>query len=223
MYFWLLIPFILISILASSNVNRVFKKYLKVQNSRAITGFEAAQRIARSNNLDIQIEMINADEGDHYDPTTKTVRLSRPVYEGRSITSISVASHELGHALQHSKEYAFLGFRSAMFPIVNIASSSWYFLFILGMILGLASTFGSLLMQIAVLLYSGVVIFQIVTLPVEFNASSRAIVQMNSLGLITDDEQIIAKKVLRAAALTYVAAALAAVASLVRMFLISRD
>ncbi len=220
-YFWILIPFMLLSFLASYIVKKTFNKYLRVENSRHMTGLEAAQRIAKANGLYITIEMLNANEGDHYDPRTRTVRLSKPVYTGTSVTSLSVASHEVGHAIQHEKGYAFLNFRTAMFPIVNIASSTWTLIFFAGIIMGITTTMGGLLMKISIGLFSAVVLFQLVTLPVEFDASARALKQMKSLGLVGNSDYAGSKKVLQAAAFTYVAAALAAIASLVRLILIS--
>ncbi len=222
-YIWILIPFMLLSLLASMIVKNTFNKYLKVENSRRMTGYEVAQRIATANNLYISIEMLNSDDGDHYDPTSRTVRLSRPVYNGTSVTSLSVASHEVGHAIQHEMGYSFLRFRTAMFPVVNIASSSWSFIFLLGIFMGLSSALGTFFMQLSIALFSAVVLFQVITLPVEFDASARALKQMKALGLVgVGDEYKGSKRVLQAAAFTYVAAALASVASLVRLILISR-
>ncbi len=221
-YIWILIPFMLLSFWASYNVKKTFNNYLKVPNSRQMTGYEAAQRIAKANGLYITIEMLDSNAGDHYDPLTRTVRLSKPVYTGKSITSVSVASHEVGHAIQHEKGYAFLKFRTALFPVVNIASSSWTFIFILGIVFGLSSVVGSMLMKMAIVLFSAVVLFQLVTLPVEFDASARALKQMQHLGLVDTSEYNGSKKVLKAAAFTYVAAALASIASLLRLVLMSR-
>ncbi len=222
-YIWLLIPFLLLSIFASYLVRSTFNKYAKVRNSRNMTGYEVAERIARANGLSINIEMLNAKEGDHYDPTTRTVRLSKGVYQGSSVTSLSVASHEVGHAIQHANGYAFLKFRTAMSPVVGIASSAWSFIFFAGILLGVSTSMGGLLMKVSIALFSAVVLFQVVTLPVEFDASARALKQMKYLGLVGDSDYVGSKKVLQAAAFTYVAAALAAIASLVRLVLISRD
>lgn len=216
----LLIPAVLLTIYAQYKVNSTTNRFFNVRAIRGYTGEETARRILDSNGLfNVRIEMVRGRLSDHYDPRTKVLRLSQDVYSGTSITSVAVAAHECGHAIQHAHGYTPLNVRSSLVPVVNFASNmSWIFI-MLGFF-----TKGSFL-QIGILLFSASVLFQIVTLPVEFNASSRALTQLTSLGIVDDREVRQSRKVLQAAALTYVAAAVTAIMQLLRLVMIanSRD
>lgn len=212
----ILIPAILFTIYAQFKVSSTTSKYLRVNSSKGYTGEQVARTILNSNGLNnISIEMVTGHLTDHYDPRSNTVRLSQDIYYGTSITSISVAAHECGHAIQHAKGYVPLNFRSALVPIVNFSSNISWLLIALGFIMR-----GPFL-EIGIILFAASVLFQIVTLPVEFNASSRAIVQLNNLGIVDKRESNQSRKVLTAAALTYVAAALTSVLQLLRLLAIA--
>nr|WP_330382514.1 zinc metallopeptidase [Clostridioides difficile] len=212
-----LIPAILLTIYAQFKVSSTTNKYLRVNTRRGYTGEQTARRVLDSNGLyDVKIEMVRGHLSDHYDPRRKAVRLSEDVYYGTSITSVAVAAHECGHAIQHAKGYAPLQIRSSLVPVVNFASSISWFLIFLGFIM--AGPF----FKIGILLFSASVLFQIITLPVEFNASSRAIVQLGNLGIIDESESRQSRRVLSAAALTYVAAALVSILQLLRLLLIAQ-
>ena len=215
---FLLIPAILLTIYAQYKVTSTTSRYFNVRADRGYTGEDTARRILDSNGLyDVRIEMVRGRLSDHYDPRTKILRLSQDVYSGRSITSVAVAAHECGHAIQHAHGYAPLNIRSSLVPVVNFASNmSWIFI-----MLGFVTT-GPFL-KIGILLFSASVLFQIVTLPVEFNASSRALTQLTSLGIVDDREVRQSRKVLQAAALTYVAAAVTAILQLLRLVMISNN
>lgn len=214
----LLIPAILLTLYAQYKVTSTTSRYFNVRAGRGYTGEETARRILDSNGLfNVRIEMVRGRLSDHYDPRTKVLRLSQDVYSGTSITSVAVAAHECGHAIQHAHGYAPLNIRSSLVPVVNFASNmSWIFI-MLGFV-----TSGRFL-QIGILLFSASVLFQIVTLPVEFNASSRALTQLTSLGIVDDREVRQSRKVLQAAALTYVAAAVTAILQLLRLVMISNN
>lgn len=206
-----------ICLLASANVNSVMKKYSKVGNSTGISGAEAARRILNNEGLyHVQVECLNADSGDHYDPRTNTVRLSYSNYSGSSVTAVGVAAHECGHAIQHAQGYQPLNFRTAIVPVVNIGSKLGFPLIILGVLL----SWNYVLIQIGIWAFSLSVLFQLVTLPVEFNASSRAVAKIDQYGLMSQTENEGCKKVLRAAAMTYVAAAASSILQLLRLFLL---
>lgn len=202
---------------ASFRVNSVMKKYSKVGNSTGITGAEAARRILDNEGLyNVQIECLQAESGDHYDPRTNTVRLSYQNYNEASVTAVGVAAHECGHAIQHAKGYSPLNIRSVLVPVVNIGSKLGMPLIILGVIL----SWNNVLIQIGIWAFSLAVLFQLVTLPVEFNASSRAIAKIDQYGLVSTEENKGCKKVLSAAAMTYVAAAASSALQLLRLILI---
>ena len=215
---FLLIPAILLTIYAQYKVTSTTSRYFNVRADRGYTGEDTARRILDSNGLyDVRIEMVRGRLSDHYDPRSKVLRLSQDVYSGRSITSVAVAAHECGHAIQHAHGYAPLNLRSSLVPVVNFASNmSWIFI-----MLGFVTT-GPFL-KIGILLFSASVLFQIVTLPVEFNASSRALTQLTSLGIVDDREVRQSRKVLQAAALTYVAAAVTAILQLLRLVMIANN
>ncbi len=202
---------------ASVHVNSVMKKYGKVGNSTGMTGAEAARRILNNEGLyNVQIECLQSDSGDHYDPRTNTVRLSYENYNRASVTAVGVAAHECGHAIQHAKGYAPLNFRTALVPVVNIGSKLGIPLIILGIIL----SYNNILIQIGIWAFSLSVLFQLVTLPVEFNASARAIAKIDQYGLMSTEENNGCKKVLSAAAMTYVAAAASSILQLLRLILL---
>lgn len=208
----------LLAIAAQVNVKATFSRYRRVESLSGLTGAEAARKMLDQARLfHVNVMMIGGELSDHYDPSTRTVCLSKDVHDGRSVASISVACHECGHAIQHSENYAPLAFRTMFFPSANLGSSFGIPLFIAGMIfnLGFLSTVG-------IVFFAAAVIFQVITLPVEFNASRRALIQMNQYGLIADTEQSSARRVLGAAAMTYVAATAVAVLNLLRLILISR-
>ncbi|MCE7792154.1 zinc metallopeptidase [Salipaludibacillus sp. CUR1] len=205
----------LIPMWAGSRVKSTYRKYSQVASSSGMSGAEVARKILSDNGLyDVSVEPVKGQLTDHYDPRKKVVRLSEHNYYGNSIAGAAVAAHEVGHAIQDAEEYSFLKFRSALVPVASFGSNISIFLIIGGMLLTITEMFlaGIVLMSFAVL-------FQLVTLPVEFNASSRAMDQVVSLGVIRNDEERETKKVLNAAALTYVAAALVAVAELIRFIM----
>lgn len=202
---------------ASIRVNSVMKKYSKVGNSTGLTGAEAARRILNNEGLyNVQIECLNSDSGDHYDPRTDTVRLSYSNFNQATVTAVGVAAHECGHAIQHAKGYSPLNFRTALVPVVNIGSRLGMPIILLGMLL----SWNNVLIQIGIWAFSLSVLFQLVTLPVEYNASARAIAKIDQYGLMSVEENKGCKKVLSAAAMTYVAAAASSVLQLLRLILI---
>ena len=221
-YYWdptyvLVLIGLVFSLLASALVNSAMSRYGKIRNSTGLTGGEAARRILNSEGLyNVQVECLQQDSGDHYDPKTQTVRLSYSNYHNASVTAVSVAAHECGHAIQHDKEYAFLNFRTALVPVVNIGSRLAVPLIILGVILSWNYT----LIQIGIWAFALSLLFQLVTLPVEFNASSRAVTKIEQYGLLSSMEISGSKKVLRAAAMTYVAAVAASALQLLRLILL---
>lgn len=218
--FIILVPAILFTIYAQFKVSSTTSRFLRVNTQRGFTGEQVARRILESNGLyDVRIEMVRGHLSDHYDPRNKVLRLSQDIYYGTSVTSVAVAAHECGHAIQHAKGYVPLNLRSSLVPVVNFASNmSWIFI-----MLGFVTR--GVLLKVGIILFSASVLFQIVTLPVEFNASSRALTQLTTLGIVDDREVRESRKVLQAAALTYVAAAVTAILQLLRLVLIanSRD
>jgi hypothetical protein len=216
-YIMLFVLFILAS-LASMGVKSTFNKYHKIRNVRGLTGVEAAEAVLRNNGIyDVKVERINGHLTDHYDPRSKTIRLSEPVYDNPSIASVSVACHEAGHALQHANGYVPLKLRTVILPVAQLGSQALWPMFMIGIVLSLPQ-----LITIGILFFSFSVVFQILTLPVEFNASSKAIRMMDEYGILSEEENSSAKKVLNAAAMTYVAAAAMAVGQLIRMLLLNR-
>lgn len=215
MYFIYLAIIILIPIYAQMKVKRTYKKYAQVPASSGMNGAETARAILDQNGLyNVRVEETPGMLSDHYDPRDKTVRLSTDNYHGHSVAGVAVAAHEVGHAIQDQESYAFLRIRHALVPVANFGSNISWILILVGM---LANISGLLLLGIVFM--AAAVLFQVVTLPVEFNASSRAMDQLVSVGVIRNDEERETKKVLSAAAMTYVAAALVAVLELVRLLL----
>ncbi|WP_411346733.1 zinc metallopeptidase [Paenibacillus sp. WLX1005] len=201
-----------LTIWAQFKVKGTFNKFAEVPNMRGISGYQAARHMLDSNGLqDVPIEPVPGTLSDHYDPVNRVVRLSEPVYYGTSISAVSVACHEIGHAIQHKQHYPMLAIRHRMFPVVNFTSGIAPFLLLAGF---LFSSFN--LIGLGVLFFSAAVAFQLVTLPVEFNASNRARDIMVVEGYVTQEEERSVGKVLNAAALTYVAAALLSVLELAR-------
>ncbi len=215
--YWLVLLGMVICLAASALVNSTMNKYKRIPASTGINGAEAARRILNNEGLyQVQIECLQAAEGDHYDPRSDTVRLSYDVYHGASVTAVAVAAHECGHAIQHAKAYAPLNIRSAMVPVVSIASNLGLPLILLGMLL----SWNQVLIQIGIWAFVLAVLFQLVTLPVEFNASRRAVAKVSQYGLLSEQENAGCRKVLTAAALTYVAAAAAAILQLLRLLIL---
>ena len=217
LYLAFLVPPLLFGLFVQSWLKRTFAEQSQVADTSGLSGAQVARRILDGNGL-TDVEVQRAAGGplsDHYDPRTRTVNLSEPVYDGTSVASTSVAAHETGHAIQHQHAYRPLAVRSVLFPAVAFASSTWTILLVFGAILGALG-----LVQVALILYAVVVLFQFVTLPVEFDASRRAGKQLGELGLVTAPEQQGVHKVLRAAALTYVAGALAALSQLAYFMLL---
>ncbi len=220
--YYLLIPAILFTFYAQAKVSSNFKRYSKVRNDRNLTGAQAARMVLDANGLrDVQIETVRGSLTDHYDPRGRVLRLSETVCNVNSVAAVSVACHEAGHALQHAQNYVPLKIRNGIVPVVNLASNLCWPLAIIGIILlSNGSYIGDTLFNIAVIAMLAVILFHAVTLPVEFNASRRALQQMEELGIVDDMELPGAKKVLRAAAMTYVAALATAIANLLRLLAI---
>lgn len=219
----LLVIAMVFTIFAQGKVNRAYRKYSRVANQTGMTGMMAARRILDANGLQhVRIEMTPGTLSDHYDPRGGVMRLSADVYNGQSVAAVSIAAHESGHAIQHGIGYGLLKFRNAIVPVVNFASKLSWPLLIIGIILAGAGryTTGNLLFDIGILFFVGVVVFHLVTLPVELNASKRAIEQMQQLSIIGSADVSGSRKVLSAAALTYVAALATAVLQLIRLLLI---
>lgn len=207
---------IVLSLLASSKVKSTFSKYSGVRSASGITGAEAAQRILNYAGIrDVRIVHISGSLNDHYDPRNKTISLSDPVYGSNSISAVAVAAHECGHVIQHANSYAPLSVRTALVPIVNFGSGASWFVILAGIIFSIQP-----LITLGILLFSLAVVFQLVTLPVEFNASGRALKILQQTGILGPNEGKSAGKVLRAAALTYVAAAAASILQLLRLILL---
>jgi Zn-dependent membrane protease YugP len=220
--FLLLIPAMIFAFWAQWRVQNTYARYSKVRASAGITGAEMARAIMNRNGIqDVAIEGVEGMLSDHYDPRTRKVCLSEPIGRGASISSIAVAAHEVGHAMQHAQGYSPLALRSAMAPVVGFASMAAMPLFMIGLFFRIPGVSGWL-MDLGILFFAGAVVFHLVTLPVEFDASKRALVQLTQHGAIAPEEVSGAKKVLDAAALTYVAAAAMAAIQLLRL-LILRD
>ncbi|MFG6118440.1 MULTISPECIES: zinc metallopeptidase [Thalassobacillus] len=205
----------IIPLWAQSRVKSTYKKYSKVATSSSMTGAQVARKILDDNGLyNVSIEETRGMLSDHYDPRKKVVRLSTDNFHGHSMAASAVAAHEVGHAIQDSQDYAFLRLRSALVPVASFGSNISIFLIIGGALLGMSG-----LLLLGIIFFAAAVLFQLITLPVEFDASNRAMEQMVSTGVITNNEERPTKKVLNAAALTYVAAALVALAELIRFLL----
>lgn len=206
-----------VSLIASARVNSTFHKYARERSLSGMTGAQAAEAILHNNGIyDVRVERVSGSLTDHYDPRTKTVRLSDSVYNSPSVAAIGVAAHECGHVMQHEEHYTPLELRTMLVPVANIGSHIGIPIILLGIILG-----GSpVLINIGIWVFSLAVLFQVVTLPVEFDASRRALVCIEKYGIVTKEEKAKSAKVLRAAALTYVAAAAASILQLLRLILL---
>jgi hypothetical protein len=211
LYLAFLIPPLVLGFIIQGWLKRTVAHQMQVGIHTGKSGAEVAREILDRNGLhDVPVERSPGGPlSDHYDPRKRSVHLSEPVYDGVSVAATAIGAHEVGHAIQHEKAYAPFRLRSAMFPVVALASNAWIFLLMIGAIMGALG-----LVQLAIILFAVVVVFQLVTLPVEFDASRRALVQVRELGLVVESEREGAKKVLTAAAMTYVAAALAALSQL---------
>ncbi|MEE0955717.1 MAG: zinc metallopeptidase [Eubacterium sp.] len=205
------------SLAVQGSMKSTFAKYSRVAGMRGATGFDVASQILASEGLyDVRIERVSGSLTDHYDPRTKTVRLSDSVYGSTSVAALGVAAHECGHAIQDAKGYIPLSVRSALVPVANFGSNASWIIFIIGLIFSIP-----VLTRAGIILFCAALLFQLVTLPVEFNASHRALLKLESLGIMGREEVNGTRKVLKAAAMTYVAAACASLAQLIRMILIS--
>jgi Zn-dependent membrane protease YugP len=216
MWFLIMIPPLIFMIYAQARVNSAFNKYSKVANSQRITGSEAAEKLLQSNGLgNVKVEEIKTRLGDHYDPSKKVLRLSPAVANTPSVAALGIVAHEVGHAVQDQVGYGYMKFRTSLVPAANLGSTLGYIFVILGLLLSWFGTaFGMTVVWVGVFLFSLAVIFSLVTLPVEYNASHRARQMLRSSGLLVAQEYDGASAVLSAAALTYVAATLQAVAQL---------
>ena len=218
-YLVLVVPTLILSLYAQFKVKSAFSKYSQVQTMRKISGKEAAALLLRSNSIsDVSIQRIGGSLSDHYDPSHKVLRLSDPVYDKTSIAAVGVAAHETGHAIQDKEKYAPLVLRSTLVPVANIGSTAGPYLALAGIIFRM-----NLLLNIGIILFACAVLFYLITLPVEIDASRRALKVLEHNAVLSQEELKGAKKVLSAAALTYVASALTAMANLLRLILISRD
>ena len=214
-YMMMLLPVLAITIYAQAKVSSNFNRYSKVTNSRRLTGAQAAEAVLRQHGIyDVRIERVAGNLTDHYDPRTNVIRLSQQVYDSPTIAAVGVAAHEAGHAVQYAQAYAPIKIRAALIPVTQLGSQFGVILLILGILLSFEPLF-----LVGILLFSFTTLFQLVTLPVEFNASHRAMETIDSAGLLTGEEARGARKVLSAAALTYVAALLMSIVQLLRFVL----
>ena len=220
-YVVLVLPCILLSLWASSNVNSTFKKYSKQYSSRRLTGAEAAQRVLSANGVHgVRIDRVSGNLTDHYDPKTNVIRLSDSVYSNTSTAAIGVACHEAGHAVQYAENYAPIKVRAAIIPLTNFGSRIAMPLILAGILMTFLGSFSDTLVYLGIAAFGMSLVFQIVTLPVEFNASRRAMRAIEESNLLTPEEQKGARKTLSAAALTYVAATAVALAQLLRLMVL---
>ena len=217
-YFLFMVPALIISIYAQIKVSSTFSKYSKVRNAKGLTGADAANWVLAQNGVTgIEVEHVSGDLTDHFDPRTDVIRLSDSVYSSTSVAAIGVAAHEAGHAVQHANGYAPMNIRKALVPITNIGSTLSMPLIFIGLFLPVQY---DIVVNLGIALFSLAVLFQVITLPVEFDASKRAIATLEQGGTLCGEELMGAKKVLTAAAMTYLAATFTAVMSLLRLLLI---
>ncbi len=209
----------IICLVASARVKTTFKKYSAYRSMSGMTGAQAAQRILQSAGIyDVKVQHVSGQLTDHYNPKTKTVNLSDSVFNSTSVAAVGVAAHECGHVLQHATNYAPLNFRSALVPVANFGSAIAWPVILLGALI--PSNASYIIIDIGIWLFSLAVLFQLVTLPVEFNASRRALQQLQVQGILGDQELVYTRKVLKSAAMTYVAGAAAAILQLLRVILL---
>lgn len=217
-YLVFILPAVIITLWAQIKVKTTFNKYAKIYSQNGITAYDAVRKILDANGLtNVVIEHISGSLTDHYDPKERVIRLSDSVYSSMSVASIGVAAHEAGHAIQHAKSYAPLALRNAVYPVVNISSQAAIPLIFIGFLINSLN-----LVYLGIILFSAVVLFQLITLPVEFNASGRALKILKDYNILSSNELGGAKRVLSAAAMTYVASALVAAAQLLRFVLMAR-
>lgn len=220
-YLIIVLPCILLSMWASSSVNSTFQRYSKVLSSRRLTGAEAAQRVLSANGVTgVRIQRVSGNLTDHYDPRTNIIRLSDNVFDNTSVAAIGVACHEAGHAVQYAQNYGPIKLRAAIIPITNIGSKLAMPLILAGILFSFLGNISYGLVYLGIAAFSLSLIFQLITLPVEFNASHRAMTAIENAGLLTLDEQQGAKKTLKAAAMTYVAATAVALAQVIRLLVL---
>ena len=219
--FYVLIPAIVLALYAQARVSSNLSRFSQVPTKKGMRGADVAAAILADHGIrDVAIERLDANAGDHYDPTNKTIRLSAHVHDTASVTAVAVAAHEVGHAIQHNESYSPLIVRGAVFPIVRFTSGAAPFLIIAGLLFGMGGTFAPILFDIGIIFFAVSVAFHLITLPVEFNASRRANEILERGRFLTDEEMTGTRKVLNAAALTYVAAAAMAAMQLLRFLLI---
>ena len=220
-FFWdstmlILVPALIFALWAQWKVKSTIKKYSKVSSMSGMTGYQIAKKLLERNNItDVEVEQTGGSLSDHYDPKGRVVRLSDQIFQGTSVASIGIAAHEVGHAIQHNTGYAPLRWRHAFFPVASLGSKLWIWLLLAGMIFTIPQ-----LIDAGIIFFSATLVFQLVTLPVEFNASRRALAQLTDGGYITRDDTDGARAVLNAAAMTYVAAAAVAFAQLIRLLVL---
>ena len=220
-YLVLVLPCVILSLWASSSVNSTFQKYSQQLSIRRITGAQAAQRVLSHNGVSgVRIERVSGNLTDHYDPTTNVIRLSDSVYDATSTAAIGVACHEAGHAVQYAQNYAPIKLRAAIIPLTNFGSRIAMPLILIGILLTFLGSFSTVLVYLGIACFGLSLVFQLVTLPVEFDASKRAMNAIESAGLLTEEEQQGARKTLRAAAMTYVAATAVSLAQLLRLIVL---
>lgn len=220
-YLVLVLPCVILSLWASSSVNSTFKKYSQQLSIRRITGAQAAQRVLSHNGVSgVRIERISGNLTDHYDPTTNVIRLSDSVYDATSTAAIGVACHEAGHAVQYAQHYAPIKLRAAIIPLTNFGSKIAMPLILIGILLTFLGSFSTILVYLGIACFGLSLVFQLVTLPVEFDASKRAMTAIENAGLLTEEEQQGARKTLKAAAMTYVAATAVSLAQLLRLIVL---
>lgn len=213
----ILLPALLISAWAQMRINSTYEKYSRIRSANGYTGAQVARRLLDSHGLhDVPIELVRGKLTDHYDPRNRVMRLSSEVYHGTSVAAIGIAAHETGHAYQHEERYSPLVIRNTIVPVVNLGSNLSWVIFFFGMIFSIPS-----LLTVGILLFLGVVVFQLITLPVEFNASNRAMDVLEASGILYGEEVTGARKVLKVAAMTYIAAAIASIAQLLRLIALS--
>lgn len=218
-----LIPAMIFTMIVQGRIKRAYSRYSQVENSRRLTGAQAARMMLDANGLSgVPINILNGgdDLNNYFDPRSNSVNLSQAVYHTDSIAAMCIACHEVGHAIQHATNYAPVRIRNGIVPLVNLTSTFSWPLIMLGLIFSTSSRYGSLLFNLGALCFVFVILFHLVTLPVELNASNRALKQMTSIGMVSDFDYSGSRKVLHAAAMTYVAALATAVASLIRILLI---
>ena len=220
-YIVLVIPAMILALCAQNKVNSTFKKYSRVASRSGMTGAQAARRLMELNGIyDVSIERVSGNLTDHYDPSKKVLRLSDSVYSDTSVAAIGVAAHETGHAIQHARGYVPLTLRTVMVPLANLGSTLSMPLIFLGILFSFSSVMGNTMINLGILLFGLSVVFTIITLPVEFNASRRAVACLGDSGILYDDEIGGVKKVLSAAAMTYVASTAVALANFLRLIII---